>query len=63
MGARKHQEWTLESRVAQAALRYFGHVVREERGMENDVMLGVMSGKRGRGRSITRWLDNVNNIK
>ena len=32
-------EWTRESRVAQAALRYFGHVVREERGMENDVVL------------------------
>ena len=56
-------EWTLESRVADAALRYFGHVVREERGMENDVMLGEMSGKRRRGRPITRWLDNVNNIK
>ena len=35
-------ERTLESRVAQAALRYFGHVVREERGMENGVMLGEM---------------------
>ena len=33
-------EWTLESREAKAALRYFGHVVREERGMENDVTLG-----------------------
>ena len=56
-------EWTLESRVAQAALRYFGHVVREERRMENDVMLGEMSGKRRRGRPRTRWLDNVNNMK
>ena len=56
-------EWTLESRVAQAALRYFGHVVREERGMENDVMFAEMSGKRRRGRPRTRWLDNVNNIK
>ncbi len=52
-------EWTLESRVTQAALRYFGHVVREERGMENDAMLGEMSGKRRRGRPRTRWLDNV----
>ena len=51
-------EWTLELRVAQAALRYFGHVVREERGMENDAMLGEMSGKRRRGRPRTRWLDN-----
>ena len=29
-------EWTRESKVAQAALLYFGHVVREERGMESD---------------------------
>ena len=56
-------EWTLESRVAQAALRYFGHVVREEHGMENGVMLGEVSWKRRRGRPRTRWLDNVNNIK
>ena len=41
-------EWTLESRVAQAVLGYFGHVVTEERGMENDVMFGEMSGKRRR---------------
>ena len=29
--------------------------------MENDVMLGEMSGKGSRGRPITRWLDNANN--
>ena len=56
-------EWTLQSRVAQTSFRYFGHVVREERGMENDVMLGEMSGKRRRGRPRTRWLDNLNTIK
>ena len=56
-------EWKLESREAQAAVIYFGHVVREERVMENDVMLGEISGKKRRGRQITRWLDNVNNIK
>ena len=52
-------EWTLESMGA----RYFGHVVREERGMENDVMRGDMSGKSRRGRPITRWLDDINTIK
>ena len=49
-------EWTLESGVTQAALRYCGHVVREERGLENDVMLGGMSEKRRQGRPKTRWL-------
>ena len=55
-------DWKLESRVAQSASRYFVHVVRQERGMDNGVMLGEMSGKRRRVRPITRWLDNVNTI-
>ena len=49
-------EWTLESRVATAALSYFGHVVRAG-GMEDDVMLGRMNGTRKRGRQI--WLDTL----
>ena len=56
-------EWILESRVAQAALRHFGHVVSEERGMENDVMLVEMSGKRRRVRPRTKWLDSENTVK
>ena len=45
--------------MAQAALIYVERMVREERGIENGVMLGEMSGKRRRGRPRTRWLDNV----
>ena len=45
------------SRVIKAALSYFGHFVRKERGMENDVMFGGMRGKRRRGRPRTKWLD------
>ena len=56
-------EWTLESRVTEAALRYVGHVMREVRGMENDVMLEGMSGKRRQGRPRTRWLDTLKDIK
>ena len=52
-------ERTLESMVAETALGSLGHVVREEHGMDNDVMLGEMSLKRRRGRPRTRWLDNV----
>ena len=51
-------EWTLESRVPKAALRYFGHVVRAG-GMEYDVMLGRMNGARRRGRPRQRWLDTL----
>ena len=51
-------EWTLESRVAKAALSYFGHVVRAG-GMEDDVMLGRMNGTRKRGRPRQRWVDTL----
>ena len=51
-------EWTLESRVAKAALSYFGHVVRAG-GMEDDVMLGRMNGARKRGRTRQRWVDTL----
>ena len=51
-------EWTLESRVAKAALSYFGHVVRAG-GMEDDVMLGRMNGARKRGRPRQRWVDTL----
>ena len=53
---REHQtgmEWTLESRVPKTELSYFGHVVRA-RWMEDDVMLGRMTGARRRGRPRQR---------
>ena len=49
-------EWTLESRMTKAALSYIGHVVRAG-GMEDDMMLGRMNGKRRRPRQ--RWLDTL----
>ena len=51
-------EWTLESRVAKAALSYFGHLVRAG-GMEDDVMLGRMNGARKGGRPMQRWVDTL----
>ena len=52
-------EWTLESRVPEAVLTYFGHVMRAGGGMEDDVMLGRMNGARRRGRPRQRWLDTL----
>ena len=44
--------------MTKAALSYFGHVVRA-RGMEDDVMLGIMNGARKRGRPRQRLLDTL----
>ena len=46
-------EWTLDSKVTEAALSYFGHVVRAG-GMADDVMLGRINGARKRGRPRQR---------
>ena len=40
-------------------LVYVGHVVIQERGMENDVLPEGMSGKRRLGRQRTRCLDTL----
>ena len=52
MYGRKHQ--ARKDTGFESGTRYVGHVMREERGMENHVMLGEMSGKRRRGRPRTR---------
>ena len=54
-----NSKWTLESRVAKAMMSYFGHVSRAEGGMEKEVMMGQMEGKRGRGRPRRRRLDGI----
>ena len=43
-------QWTMESRASQEGLTYLAPMTRKERGMENDVMLGRMSGK-----ELVRW--------
>ena len=50
-------EWTLESRATRAAVSYFEQVVREERGMANDVILWGMNRTRRRWRPRKRWRD------
>ena len=55
-------EWTLESRVAKAALSYYGHVVRADGSMEKDIMQGRMSGRRKRGRPRKQWIDGLKEL-
>ena len=58
MGHREHQTG-MDTGVkgAKAALSYVGHVVRAG-GMEDDVMLGRMSGTRRKGRLRHSWREN-----
>ena len=47
------QEWTLESLMTQAVQRYFGRVLRQERGMENN---NNNNNNIGRNGSCLTWL-------
>lgn len=49
---------SLEGKITQLRLSYFGHVLRGN-GLEKDLMLGMVSGKRRPGRQQMRWLDAV----
>ena len=58
------QELKIEVRLSticlQRILRFFGHISRRgEDGLERLVVSGTMEGQRGRGRSPTRWTDQV----
>ena len=49
---------TLESRIVKTVLSFFGHVVRSDM-MELQMMLGRMEGRRGIGRPLWTWVDNI----
>ena len=49
---------SLESMVVKQRLSYFGHIARSK-GIEHDIMLGKVQGKRRRGRQRIRWMDGV----
>ena len=40
-------------------LQYFGHLMRKVDSLEKTLMLGVIGGRRRRGRPRMRWLDGV----
>ena len=42
-------------------LQYFGHLMQRADSLENTLMLGMIEGKRRRGRQKTRWLDGITN--
>ena len=50
---------SLEATILRLKLRYFGHVMRAERSLERDIMLGQVAGQRKQGKSRMRWLDSI----
>ena len=54
------QSWVFFGRNdAKAELQYFGHLMRRVDSLEKTLMLGVIGGRRKRGRQRMRWLDGI----
>ena len=50
---------SLEGMMLKLKLQYFGHLMRRVDSLEKTVMLGVIGGRRRRGRPRMRWLDGI----
>ena len=42
-------------------LQYFGHLMRRANSLGKTLMLGMIEGKKRRGRQRMRWLDDITN--
>ena len=54
---------SLEGMILKLKLQYFGHLIRRVDSLEKTLMLGVIGGRRRRGRQKMRWLDGVADLK
>ena len=52
-------EYSLEGLMLKLKLQYFGHLMRRVDSLEKTLMLGVIGGRRRRGRQRMRWLDGI----
>ena len=50
---------SLEGLMLKLKLQYFGHLMRRVDSLEKPLMLGVIGGRRRRGRQRMRWLDGI----
>ena len=53
---------SLEGLMLKLKLQYFGHLMRRVDSLEKTLMLGVVGGRRRRGRQRMRWLDGITNL-
>ena len=54
-------EYSPEGLMLKLKLQYFGHLTQRTDSLEKTLMLGMIEGRRGRGRQRTRWLDGITN--
>ena len=53
-----YNKLSLDARILKKKESYFGHVMRRN-GMEKDIMLGKVGGRRRRGRQMMRWMEGI----
>ena len=53
------KEISLEYSLEGLKLQYFGHLMRRADSFEKTLMLGMIEGRRRRGRQRMRWLDGI----
>ena len=54
-----HSEYSLEGLMMKLKLQYFGHLMQRPDSFEKTLMLGMIEGRRRRGRQRMRWLDGI----
>ena len=52
-------EYSLEELMLKLKLQYFGHLMERTDSLEKILMLGLIEGRRRRGRQRMRWLDGI----
>ena len=53
---------SLEGMMLKLKLQYFGHLMQRVDSLEKTLMLGVIGGRRRRGRQRMRWLDGITDL-
>ena len=53
---------SLEGMMLKLKFQYFGHLMRKVDSLEKTLMLGVIGGRRRKGRQRMRWLDGITDL-
>ena len=57
-----HPKYSLEGLMLKLKLQYFGHLIQRTYSFEKTLMLGMIEGRRRRGRQRMRWLDGITDL-